>query len=156
MSALTLIHTSISLAAIPAGIGMSRDLLAGRIGTGWTKMFLATILASLLTSFLFPFQGPTPALSVAALCLIIFIPVSALVMRSAFGNRRNRLTVAVGALLLLYFDCMVLVVQSYQKIPVLHALAPAGSEPPVLATQLLLLLAFLWLGFRTVKRVREA
>ena len=54
----------------------------------------------------------------------------------------------------LYFNCFVLVVQSFQKLPELAALAPTQSEPPFVIAQGVLLLAFIWLGWRAVKQFR--
>ena len=58
------------------------------------------------------------------------------------------------ALFALYLNVFVLVVQSFQKIPALNALAPKGSEPPFAVVQLVVLAAFLWFGYRAVKTFR--
>jgi hypothetical protein len=50
----------------------------------------------------------------------------------------------------------VLVVQSFEKVPALHALAPTGSEPAFLAAQLVVLAAFLALGAFATIRFRHA
>ena len=42
----------------------------------------------------------------------------------------------------LYLNCFVLVAQSFQKLAVLHALAPTGTETAFKAAQLTLLLIF--------------
>ena len=60
--------------------------------------------------------------------------------------------VLATALLAQWLNMVVLVVQSYQKVPALHALAPTGGEPIVLATQALLLVAIGYTGWRTVLR----
>jgi hypothetical protein len=39
------------------------------------------------------------------------------------------------ALFALYLNCFVAVVQFFQKIPALHALAPKGNEPPFAVAQ---------------------
>ena len=53
-----------------------------------------------------------------------------------------------------YLNVFVLVVQMFQKIPALKALAPTQSEPPFGIAQGLVLLGFLWAGFAAVKRTR--
>jgi hypothetical protein len=58
----------------------------------------------------------------------------------------------IGASIALYFNVFVAVVQSFLKIPVLHALAPAGKEPPFLVAQVIVLLIFIGLTVRTTKR----
>ena len=44
--------------------------------------------------------------------------------------------------LALYFNVFVLIVQSFQKIPALHALAPTQTEPPFQIAQLIALVIF--------------
>jgi len=46
----------------------------------------------------------------------------------------------------------VLIVQSFQKIPVLNALAPNGNEPPILAAQVVLLVVIVFVGFFSLRR----
>ena len=48
----------------------------------------------------------------------------------------------VGAVISLYFNVFVGVVQSFEKIPALHALAPTQIEPPFKLTQLVVLALF--------------
>jgi hypothetical protein len=60
----------------------------------------------------------------------------------------------VGATVALYFNFFVLIVQSFQKIPALKALAPTQSEPPFAIAQLTALVLFIVLGTLAVKRSR--
>jgi hypothetical protein len=46
-----------------------------------------------------------------------------------------------------YFNFFVLIVQSFRRVPVLHALAPTESEPPFAIAQLVALIAFVALGY---------
>ncbi len=52
----------------------------------------------------------------------------------------------------LWINFFVLIVQSFQKVPVLFELAPTQSEPPFLIAQTAALLAFAWFGYRAVKQ----
>jgi hypothetical protein len=52
----------------------------------------------------------------------------------------------------LYLNCFVLIVQMFQKLPALHALAPNQAEPPFQIAQGLLLLAFVVLGVLAARR----
>jgi hypothetical protein len=56
--------------------------------------------------------------------------------------------------LALYFNCFVLVVQSFQKIPFLHQFAPKGNEPPFAVAQGVLLVLFIGFGVAALKRFR--
>ena len=60
------------------------------------------------------------------------------------------------ALISLYLNCFVAVVQSFLKIPALHALAPKGNEPPFVAAQVTLMLAFIVIGVVSVRKVVSA
>jgi hypothetical protein len=62
----------------------------------------------------------------------------------------------VTAVLALYLNCFVLVVQAFQKIAFLNAFAPTGTEPPFGAAQGATLLLFVILGFLAVRRYRPA
>jgi hypothetical protein len=58
----------------------------------------------------------------------------------------------VGAVLALYLNVFVAVVQAFQKLPPLAALAPTQSEPPFLIAQLVVMAIFIVLGVVAVKR----
>jgi hypothetical protein len=58
----------------------------------------------------------------------------------------------VGAVVSLYLNCFVLVVQGFLKVPALHALAPHGNEPVFALTQGLVLVLFVIAGFIAVRR----
>lgn len=58
------------------------------------------------------------------------------------------------AVLSLYLNVFVLVVQAFLKVPALEALAPKQNEPPFLAAQLIVLAIFLGLGALALKRFR--
>ena len=47
----------------------------------------------------------------------------------------------------LYLDVFVGVIQSFMKIPAVHALAPTQTEPPFLVAQAVVLALFVVLGF---------
>jgi hypothetical protein len=52
----------------------------------------------------------------------------------------------------LYFNVFVLVVQSFEKIPALHAIAPTQTEQPFKLTQLIALAVLVLLGIVAVIR----
>jgi hypothetical protein len=60
----------------------------------------------------------------------------------------------VTAAIALYFNCFVFVVQSFEKVPALHALAPTQKEPPFAIAQLALMALFIVLTVMAVKRFR--
>jgi len=54
--------------------------------------------------------------------------------------------------LALYLNVFVAVVQAFQKLPFLPPLAPTQTEPPFLATQLIVMAAFVVLGIVAVRK----
>src|SRR6266567_2995618 len=135
----TIIHTLISLVAIVTGFVVLFGLLAGQRLDGWTKWFLITAVATTVTGFFFPFHGFTPAIGLG----IISLPFLALTIFARYPKHLAgswRWIYVIGAVICLYFNLFVAVVQAFEKIPALHALAPTQSEPPFKLTQLVLLL----------------
>jgi hypothetical protein len=118
-------------------------------------LFLATTLATSLTGFLFPFHGFTPALGVGVLSIFILAATSA--ARYGFHLASAwRWVYVVGAVVALYFNSFVLVVQSFLKIPVLHSLAPTVSELPFVVAQGIAVIFYVVTGLLAVKRFRPA
>jgi hypothetical protein len=62
----------------------------------------------------------------------------------------------LGSLVLFFFNALVLILQSFQKVPALNALAPTGNEPPIIVAQAILLVVFLIVGFLSLRRFRPA
>jgi len=135
----TITHTLISLVAIFTGFVVVFGLLAGERFDGWTKWFLVTAVATTITGFFFPFHGFTPAIGLG----IISLPFLALTIFARYPKHLAgpwRWIYVIGAVICLYFNLFVLVVQSFEKVPALHAIAPTQTEPPFKLTQLVALL----------------
>ncbi len=62
----------------------------------------------------------------------------------------------VCSIVALWFNVFIFIVQSFQKIPVFHALAPTQTESPFKIAQLVVLLTFIVLGIRAVKKFHAA
>jgi hypothetical protein len=135
----TIIHTLISLVAIFTGLVVVLGMLGGNRLDGWTKWFLITAVATTITGFFFPFHGFTPAIGLG----IISLPFLALTIFARYSKHLTgpwRWIYVIGALICLYFNLFVAVVQAFEKIPALHAMAPTQTEPPFKLTQLIVLL----------------
>ena len=149
----TFIHVLISLAGIVSGLVVLSGMLRTKRMNGWTQVFLVTTIATSVTGFFFPFHGITPAIAFGILSLILLC--LAIVGRYVLNlSGAGRLLYVVCALVALYLNCFVLVVQSFLKVPMLHALAPKGSEPPFAIAQGLVLLFFLVTGYLSARRFR--
>jgi len=96
---------------------------------GGPAVFLVTTTATSLTGFGFPFVRLLPSDIVGAISLVVL--AVAIVARYRHRMARGwRATYVITAVMALYFNVFVLVVQSFQKLPALAALAPTQSEPP--------------------------
>ena len=65
-----------------------------------------------------------------------------------------RKTYVITAVIAQYFNCFVLVVQLFLKVPALKAMAPTQSEPPFLIAQVALMILFIVLGYRAAVKFR--
>jgi len=147
----TIIYTLISLVAIFTGFVVVFGMLAGKRLDGWTKWFLVTAVATTITGFFFPLHGFTPAIGLG----IISLPFLALTIFARYPKHRAgpwRWIYVIGAVICLYFNLFVLVVQLFEKIPALYAMAPTQTEPPFKLTQLIVLLVSVLLAIVAVIR----
>lgn len=151
----TLLHVIISLVGIAAGGVVLAAMLGGRpLGT-WNLVFLLTTIATSVTGFMFPFAGFGPPDVVGVISLVVLaVALFALYGRAAAGIWRA--VYAATAMLALYLNVFVAVVQAFQKLKPLAALAPTQSEPPFLIAQVVVLGAFLVLGALATLRFRPA
>jgi len=134
----TIIHTLISLIAIFTGLVVLLGMLGGKRLDGWTKWFLITAVATTVTGFFFPFHGFTPAIGLG----IISLPFLALTIFARYSKHLTgawRWIYVIGAVICLYFNLFVLVVQLFEKVPALHAMAPTQTESPFKLTQVCVL-----------------
>ncbi|QNQ09173.1 hypothetical protein [Sphingomonas alpina] len=149
--AFTQLHTIISLIGIATGLVFLVALLRGRWLAGWNVAFLVTTILTSVTGFFFPITAIAPPHIVGAISLAVL----AVSLVALYGYKRAgiwRPVYAVTAVIALYFNVFVLIVQMFQKIPFLNALAPNQTEPPFALAQGLALLFFAWAGWRVVRR----
>jgi len=151
----TIIHTLISLIAIFTGFAVLFGMLAGNRLAGWTKWFLITAVATTVTGFFFPFHGVTPGIKLGIISLVVLV-VTIYARYAKHLAGAWRWIYAVGAVLALYFNVFVGIVQSFEKIPALNAMAPTQTEQPFKLTQLSVLGLFVVLGFVAAIRFRPA
>jgi hypothetical protein len=146
----TLAHVLISLAGIASGFVVMAGLSRSRLSP-WTKFFLSTTALTSLTGFGFPIHGVTPGHVLGVLSLIALGAAAEALNRPHFTGRWSKAFVA-GSFLAQYFNVFVLIVQSFQKVPALHALAPTQTKWPFAAVQLLTLVAFIAWGLQAARR----
>ena len=145
------IHVAFSLIGIVSGLIALYGLLSGRMLAGWMRLFLiATILTS-VTGFPLPPFGFDPPRAIGTISLVLLaLAVVALYIFRLKGPWRP--VFIVTALVALYLNCFVGVVQAFQKLSFLHPLAPTQSEPPFVAAQLIVLVVFVVFGVLVLRR----
>jgi hypothetical protein len=153
LSAFTLLHVVFSLIGILAGLVVAYGLVTGKRFDRWTALFLVTTVATSVTGFLFPFHKLLPSHVLGIISLIaLAVAIYARYSRRLTGAWRG--TYVITAVLSLYLNMFVLIVQLFQKVPALKALAPTQSEPPFKIAQLSALVIFLVLGILGTKKFR--
>jgi hypothetical protein len=154
-STFTLVHVVLSLVGIVSGIVVVFGMLGTKRLSGLTAVFLATTVLTSATGFLFPFTSFGPPQVIGALSLaILAITIYALYVVRLAGFWRW--VYVIGAILALYLNCFVAVVQAFQKLPFLQPLAPTQSEPPFVIAQVVVMAIFIVLGIAAVRRFHPA
>jgi Na+/H+ antiporter NhaC len=151
----TLIHVVISVLGIITGLVVVGGLASGARLDGWTAIFLVTTVVTSATGFGFPFTKVQPPHVVGALSLAVL----ALCLVARYGKQMAgawRTTYVVTAVVALYLNVFVLIVQLFVKTPPLAQLAPTQQEAPFALTQALVLALFVWLGYSAQRGFRRA
>ncbi len=151
MTIFTFVHIVLSLLGILSGFVVVLGLLTAKRLNGWTALFLATTLATSVTGFMFPFHKFLPSHGVGIASLIaLAVAIFALYGRGLAGAWRR--AYVVSAMIALYLNIFVLIVQLFTKVPGLKAMAPTQSEAPFKVAQLAVLVLFILLGIFAAKK----
>jgi hypothetical protein len=151
MDAFTFVHVVLSLIGIATGIIVFLGFIADVDLPGMTAIFLLTTVLTSVTGFGFPFTRLLPSHIVGIISLVVL----AVALYALYGARLSgawRWIYVVTTSVALYLNVFVLIVQLFQKVPDLRALAPTQSEPPFLIAQGATLVAFVVLGYFAVRR----
>lgn len=136
--AFTLFHVIISLIGIGSGVAVLLAMAGNNRLEGWTALFLLTTALTSITGFFFHSTAFGPPHVFGVVTLVVMVPV--LLGRYTFGLRGWwRLIYIVGAVFVLWLNAVVAVIQFFQKADALRALAPTQTEPPFVATQVVVL-----------------
>jgi len=151
----TIVHVVLSVVGIGSGFIVLCGLLTRKRLERWTALFLASTVATSVTGFGFPFDHLLPSHVVGVISLLVL----AVAIVARYALRLNgvwgRLYV-ITAMVALYLNVFVLVVQLFEKVPTLNALAPTQSEPPFVLAQLALLALFVAVSAIAVIRFPNA
>ena len=141
MTTFTFVHVLLSLIGIFSGFVVVLGLLKAERLDGWTALFLVSTVLS-VTGFLLPAHRFMPSHGVGIISLIVLaIAIFARYARHLAGAWRR--IYVITAVIALYLNFFVLIVQLFQKVPALKAVAPTQSEAPFKVTQLVALAGFI-------------
>jgi hypothetical protein len=150
LAAFTEFHVLLSLIGIAAGLVVVYAMWRARLPPAMTSIFLVATAATSVTGFMFdsPF-GPARVVGILSL-LVLGLAILAL-----YGFKLRgpwRLTYVIAAVIALYFNVFVAVVQTFQKVAFFHALAPTQKEPPFAVAQGIVFAAFIAAGVAAARR----
>ena len=155
LATFTLLHVVVSLIGIVAGLVAMVGLLKSKPMPGWTGLFLLTTILTSVTGFFFPVEKLLPSHVIGIISLVLLaVACLALYGRKLAGSWRW--IYVVTAMISLYLNVFVLVIQSFLKVPPLHALAPSvpPSEPPFAIVQGIVLVFFVVTTFLAIRKFR--
>src|SRR6267378_2541875 len=157
LSTFTTVHVIISLIAIISGIIVMFGLLGAHRMPGLTAIFLLFTILTSATGFLFPLTELLPSHMIGILSLVL-LAIACIALYAMKLAGPWRWIYAVTALLSLYFNVFVLVIQSFLKIPALTAVAPGNppSGPVFAVVQGLVLVFFVLMTIGAIRRFRPA
>ena len=108
-----------------------------------------------MTGFFFPADRLLPSHIFGIISLVVLAAATLALYGYRLAGAWRWIYVA-GAVLALYLNAFVGVVQAFQKLGVLQPLAPTQSEPPFVAAQVIVLVAFVVLGIVAVLKFHPA
>ena len=155
LSTFTAVHVIISLIAIVSGLIVMFGLLGSNRKPGLTAIFLLFTILTSATGFLFPFEQLLPSHIIAIISLVLL----AVACFALYGMKLSgawRSIYVLTAMVSLYLNVFVLIIQSFIKLAPLHALAPSipPSEPPFAIVQGIVLLFFVVVIIGALRRFR--
>jgi len=139
-------HVIISLIAIVAGIIVMFGLLGSNRMPGLTAIFLLFTILTSATGFPIPpllSEKLLPSHMIGILSLVL-LAIACLALYGMKLSGAWRWIYVVTAMTSLYLNVFVLIIQSFLKVPALHALAPSvpPSEPPFAVVQGIVMVFF--------------
>ena len=158
LATLTMVHVIISLIAIAAGLVVMFGMLGSNRMSGLTAIFLLFTILTSATGFVIPpllseKLLPSHIIGILSLVLLAVACIALYVMKLAGPWRW---IYVLTALISLYLNVFVLVIQSFLKVPALHALAPSvpPAEPPFAVAQGIVLVFFVIVIIGAIRRYR--
>jgi hypothetical protein len=160
MSTLVLVHVIISLIAIVAGLIVMFKMLGSDRTSGLTAIFLLFTILTSATGFVIPPLLPDKLLPshVIGILSLVLLAIACIALYGAKLSGMWRWIYVVTALVSLYLNVFVLVIQSFLKVPALSAIAPGNppAGPVFVIVQGIALVFFVVVTIGAVRRFRPS
>jgi hypothetical protein len=156
LTPLVLSHVAISLIAIGLGLSVLLALLKGSLPAQSNQLFLLFTFLTNATGLMITPPGPPPSpAQITAIVALIALAVGLYAFYVRHMAGRWRAIYVVTAVIGLYLNVFVLVVQLFTKVDALAAITGVPPAGPVFGgVQLLVLIGFILAGRLAVKRYR--
>ncbi|MGH8173533.1 MAG: hypothetical protein ACREPX_10310 [Rhodanobacteraceae bacterium] len=151
---LTQSHVVISLIGILSGLIVLYGLLKSDRMPRMTLLFLVTTILTSVTGFIFFKRDVLMPSHITGIISLVFLALAVFALYIKHFRGGWRATYVVAAVISLYLNVFVLVVQGFIKVPALNALAPTQAEPPFAIAHGCVLVLFIVLGVFAVRRFR--
>jgi hypothetical protein len=151
MDVLLQFHVVVSLIGIASGLVALYGLVTGKLLGGWTALFLVTTILTGISGFPLAPYGLDPP-RIVGIILLVLMAAAVLALYAFHLAGAWRWIYVVAAVAGLYLNCFVGVIQAFQKLAFLRALAPTQSEAPFVVAQVAVLVALVVLGVLAVVR----
>jgi hypothetical protein len=160
LATFVLVHVVISLISIVAGLIVMFGMLGSKRMPGLTAIFLLFTILTSASGFLIPpllSEKLLPSHMIGILSLVL-LAIACLALYAIRLAGPWRWIYVLTALLSLYFNVFVLVIQSFLKVPALTALAPGNppSGPVFAVAQGIVLVFFVVMIIGVWRRFRPA
>jgi hypothetical protein len=155
LATFTTVHVIISLIAIVSGILVMFGILGSNRMPGMTAIFLLFTILTSVTGFLFPFDKLLPSHMIGILSLVL-LAIACIALYGMQLSGAWRWIYALTAMMSLYLNIFVLIIQGFLKVPVLTALAPGNppSGPAFAVVQGVVLVFFVIVIIGAIRRFR--
>ena len=158
LSTFVTVHVIISLIGVVAGIIVMFGLLGSNRMPGLTAIFLLFTILTSATGLLIPpllTETLLPSHMIGILSLVL-LAIACIALYGMEVSGAWRWIYVVTAMISLYLNVFVLIIQAFLKVGPLHALAPSvpPSEPPFAILQGIVLVFFVIVIIGAVRRFR--
>lgn len=155
LAVFTLVHTVISFVAIGLGLVAMYGIVTSNRMPSVTAWFLALTILVSVTGFFFPFTTLLPS-HITGIISLVLLAIAVLALYNFKLSGKWRAAYIVTALLSLWLNVFVLIVQLFVKFPAFQSLAPKQTEPPFLIVQVATLAFFVVMIFLGIRKFRPA